>query len=697
MRRRGSLVAVLSLALVLLPATVAHGQAAIPSSGQIVPMGSTVGGDCFYDEGKIDGRVVSWEVSSVIPAFRFGAGGGVELAPPAEGLPRFAEQIVATGPFMDEWLLEPRLLAMPSHSGGCNVQSFDPLQARTLEQAGPHELTQVDSTVHFDLTSDPPPPQACAENDASYPQAASDIAPPPDPQTGDKSWYVTTFCNKVTHVGFYVSAKAACPTSGDMSKWPASRYINQYAAGKRLKLPLSHGDPGGNACGPSSMLMAMVESAGSAKGFPSLNAVYDRTMMKPASQVGPKSTNVFVGGSKGVAFAQSMGWHQARWRSFGPTIEPNEQKILESLTKGPLVVSTAFGTKPWGITGGGHMIAVFGADARGNFIVGDPAGNFFATPTGHYNKDSCGYRALYPHYWLHAYVTGSGNAISNPRGFIEMGQRGPPARQAPTTPKPPPVKKPSKRKGRHASADASRPLYGSAFAVYDVHPGANDAPQSFWVQDGSGRRTGWIDGQAVEEIPGGSVSEGGLGSTAPAAGDETVGGGQDDATLSPRGVTVAEPEPGIELHVVTSGSFALRGEAWEDGAVVAADSLTGPGSSDSVASPALDAVTSLATVGAGAARIHGNVVSVGLACASLTASSCGYSAVVTAEKGRRTVTIAKASATLAGGRTTILRLKPNASGRALIARPGRLAATLVVSQVHDGGTPFVVRRQSLRY
>jgi hypothetical protein len=87
-----------------------------------------------------------------------------------------------------------------------------------------------------------------------------------------------------------------------------------------------------------------------------------------------------------------------------------------------VVISTAFGNAAWGQTGDGSLIAIVGADRRGNFIVEDPAGNWFASPGsgafargGHYGPGSCGHRALYPHFWLLAYATG--------RYVIELGPR----------------------------------------------------------------------------------------------------------------------------------------------------------------------------------------------------------------------------------------------------------------------------------
>jgi hypothetical protein len=55
------------------------------------------------------------------------------------------------------------------------------------------------------------------------------------------------------------------------------------------------------------------------------------------------------------------------------------------------------------------MIVVLGR-ARSNlgeYIVYDPAGNYFASPTHHYDISSCGAAVLYPQSWLYAYTTGA--------------------------------------------------------------------------------------------------------------------------------------------------------------------------------------------------------------------------------------------------------------------------------------------------
>jgi hypothetical protein len=397
------------VAVTALAGGTAAGVQVTSATGVPVLVGTPYRGVCLLEGERVDGRLASWELAGVIPAFRRG-GRGVVLAPPAEQLPRLANS--PTEPFGDQYVLEPRMMASPLDDD-CAIRSFDPLGAVTLEQPGPHVFVQYDRRVSFvRVRSDEEvTPQPCAENDPEFPDPSSDIPPPPDVDD-DKVWAVGRFCNTTRIVGLYVKSVVRCSARGDMSRWPGMPYINQYDAGARLVLPLRSGQRGGDASGPSALLMAMLRSAGP-RGLPSLKTVYYGTTQR----------NVFSG-SRAVAYLRSMGWRSARQRSLGSTVEEIERRILTSLARGPVVVSTSFASSPWGQTGAGHMIAIVGADRRGNYIVEDPAGNWFASPNGgafarggHYGRGSCGHRAAYAHFWLLAYSTG--------RYLIELGPRTP--------------------------------------------------------------------------------------------------------------------------------------------------------------------------------------------------------------------------------------------------------------------------------
>ena len=381
-------------------------------SAQVVPVGTPYRGECVLEGQRIDGRIASWEIASVIPAFRRG-GNGVVLSPPADQLPRLANGPEGP-PFGDTYVLVPAMMASPLDDD-CAVRTFDPLGAVTLEQPGPHVFVQYERRVTFvRVPSDQAPePQPCTANDPEFPQHSSDI-PAPDEIPGDeKIWAVSNFCN-VTHiVGLAVKTTMRCSSRGDMSRWPSSPYINQFDAGARLRLPVQNGYRGGNASGPSALLMAMLRSAGP-RNLPSLKKVYYATMQR--------RSNAFVP-AKAVAYLRSRGWHSARRQALGTNVQQMERRILTSLSSGPIVISTSFGNGEWGQTSGGHLLVIVGADRRGNFVVQDPAGNYFSSPQGghfprgHYGPRACGHRTLYPHYWLLAYTTG--------RYLIELGPRAP--------------------------------------------------------------------------------------------------------------------------------------------------------------------------------------------------------------------------------------------------------------------------------
>jgi hypothetical protein len=204
----------------------------------------------------------------------------------------------------------------------------------------------------------------------------------------------------------------------------SSGYINQYSAGRRLRLPLGRGKAGGNACGPSALLMAMEQSERShrvSRALPDLPAVFDQTMQLPRSKVTPDSFNEFMGTKAGILL-RKLGWSQATMGRLGTSsdavadettgseLDPTNQAAIDrALNQGPIVVSTDLGREPWGTTGDGHMIVVLGRDPAnpGEYIVYDPAGDYFSDPVDHYSGASCGSGVLYPSSWLLAFTSGA--------------------------------------------------------------------------------------------------------------------------------------------------------------------------------------------------------------------------------------------------------------------------------------------------
>jgi Peptidase_C39 like family len=692
-------------ALVLVGGSTASSAA---SPTQVVPLGTEFKGECVLEGGRIDGRLASWEISGVIPAFLHGGKGGVRLALPAKDLPRFANQ-KGDEPFKNEWVLVPWLTA--SHSDqNCKVRSFDPLQAVTLEVPGPHVFVQYDQRVSFVAvpSEDAPIPQPCARNDPDFPDPSSEIPPPPD--TGDERlWVVKSFCNTTKLVGLHVRSTGTCPRKGDMSGWPGMPYINQYDAGARLGLPTSSanrrgvpGPKGGNACGPSSLLMAMLEVAGPS-GLPSLPELYDATMQHPASVPGD---NLFAGSAKAVPYLRGLGWNQARTVDLGRDVEGMEKKILTSLAKGPVVISTAFGTSEWGVSGGGHMIMIFGADKRGNFIVDDPAGNYFATEKGgyshsgggHYGQGSCGHRVLYPHFWLLAYTTG--------RWLLELGP--PPARTRT------PTSVDRNIAAVRASVDTSAlsrsqasPQPAPIMTISDAHPGAADAPSSFHLQDSTGRRAGWIDGNSVEGIPGVTVAQDAPGWTDPAAGDPDLDDDPREAPPTPRVLVARYPGAGTTLRVTARAGarFALTLEIWGDGKVVARHTLTGTGtgSPEIVSLPAPPPAEAPAKPGksskvvaslvAGTPRVDARAVTVPLTCSAQVRAPCRYTAVLTARVGGRTVTVASSKGAIPPGKTVAVVAGP---GAALLRSLSNFPLSLVVKYQQAARPAAVVLRREVR-
>src|SRR5581483_5050211 len=142
------------------------------------------------------------------------------------------------------------------------------------------------------------------------------------PSVGGPTWHwaVTSFCTTVRWWNFSVlGSRGNCAT-------PTSGYINQYAAGVRLHLPLGRGKAGGNACGPSALLMAMLQSQRSAPGhkhpkaLPSLERVFDQTMQRPRNKVTSNGDNEFLGTRAGILLRR-LGWSEAMMGRLGTSSE----------------------------------------------------------------------------------------------------------------------------------------------------------------------------------------------------------------------------------------------------------------------------------------------------------------------------------------------------------------------------------------
>ncbi len=403
--------------------------------------------------------------------------------------------------------------------------------------------------------------------------------PPPEEvpigkgETERYEWVAETYCLTAIATNFFVVGRpGAGAYSGDMSQWPSSPYINQYEAGTRLGLPSGEQDarPGAVACGPSSLMMGMDEVVGSTKPaswWPSLNDVYDRTVTEEKT----------FDPSRSVKLLKELGWKQARVTplpadrtSVGdagppyPIVYPNptnEAAIDKALQSGPVEISTAFGADEWGKTSTGHMILIVGIDPQqpGEYIVDDPAGDYFSAPTDHYQAGSYGYQVDYPKAWVLAY---SPNAMG--RGFIEFGP------------------------------------YTDESAVIDISEAeatGSSVPTSFYLQNDAGQRAGWVNGQAVAEIPDSFAGEDVPWSQDVAGGDAEIEPTPEPEPLGPfpRFLSVPAPTTDVKLHVVSgsSGSYVLSAEAGSDGGATVNEQLDGtsrPGQDTIVASPALQSI-----------------------------------------------------------------------------------------------------------
>jgi hypothetical protein len=713
----------------------ASAQALTPSEGQLLENGEAVTAPCSVNGNAVDDEAKSWIVYTYDPK-RIWAAAKTELAPAK--LPQFEEikydvSTVSGASLQGQAEAEPggstcvvKALTEDSTASGPEV---------TLSRPGPYALEQIDSKVHWVALGEgetEPTPEACAENNKDYPSPEVGLNPPPDPEV---RWAVSTYCNVVTVTHFEVAAgPGGCPKSGDGSQFPADPYINQYQAGALDGLPLSFNVAGGNACGPSSLLMALAHAL-PASLLPTLNHVFDETMTLPAARVKPNGGNVFEGEARAAAYLQSIGFKQAKivylQNDFYARLGGNEIQIDDGLASGPIVISTDFGTSRWGLAGGGHMVLVEGRPSPGMYTVDDPAGDFFSRSKGHYNPSGeCGYQILYPEAWLMAATTG--------RWFLELGPyTGPlPAGGALVQP----------GFAHTMTGGLSTPLTAagapelSAFAVFDAHPGTAEDPATFYLEDPEGRRTGFIEGATVSEIPYSSVGQASPGFTDPRKGDEEFDPEpESEPPAAPRSIALASPQAGITLHVsAASGSaYALTAEAWLDGARSAGDQLAGVGSGGDtvIDSPALDTLIApsgepsepppgggsqaggggaqttaaqgspssagtLATAtAAGGGTLRAGPVAISKRRARVTVSCAGgrcTGAVTLTVRGKRsTLIVQRATIALgAGGRRTI-QLKPTAVGARLLRGRRRLRATLTITQTVAPGRRRVVLRRGL--
>lgn len=561
-RALAGLVAAAVLALIGAPEAVAL----TPTNGGLYGNKVAVEAPCSLADHVVDGERQAWQVYTADPRRAPGGpSGGVDLLPAT--LPR-----VET---MGEWVVDddspgPRPQGWSQPEDSCVPTPLDfnaEVQGASLilGRPGPYVMMVDDFTDHWTQiaeASPDPTPLACSANDSYYQSAQT--GPPDTPPSAGQKWVNDSFCNKVTIIPFNVQGDTgACPASGDYSQWPTPAYINQYDAGARLGLPLRFGQAGGNASGPSSLLMALQQ--GGAPVVPGLLETFDNVMQLSRAEVAANGPNSFVR-VKAVAFLKSLGYRQARVLYLGSTSQAanldNPATLYQEVAeRSPVLLSTAFGSGRWGVTGGGHMIAVTGI-RDGNFVVSDPAGNYFSSPTNHYGAGRCGYGVTYPVDWVKAYMVG--------RSIVHIGAR---------TPLPAPLPRAVPRAATYSS--------GTALLVTDTNPGSPDNPRTFYLRDGQGRRTGFIDGAIVEEIPDSFAGKEPQEHSETSNGDPAIDISPSDPPPTPRAIVVPNPAGQTTLHVVQDAGvpYALSVDAWGDGRIVGHDALTGTGTGQDAVLP----------------------------------------------------------------------------------------------------------------
>jgi hypothetical protein len=420
----------------------------VPGHGGRVAYGAAVRGRCLTVDHARMNVMRGWGVYTFSPgrAPALGPAGrrllplhfAPTLAPP--GLDAFASG--STRPSdLTQWQVAGIGRQMPaSPASGCagSIQAAAPDasvkgQAIALRRPGPYVYWTFEHTVRWVKVSDSgpePTPTPCAQN--ASPTATNPAPTGAPPSVGGPTWHwaVTRFCTTVRWWNFTVlGSRGSCGTAN-------SGYINQYSAGVRLHLPLGRGKAGGNACGPSALLMAMLQSERSQRGkyksLPSLERVFDQTMQRPRRKVTANGDNEFLGTKAGILL-RKLGWGQAMMGRLGTSAasiadeasdsDPTNQAAIDrALNDGPVVLSTALGPEPWGTTGEGHMIVVLGRDPAnpGEYIVYDPAGNYFSDPVNHYGPASCGSGVLYPANWLLAFTGGAWYLkLGSPPGHVK--------------------------------------------------------------------------------------------------------------------------------------------------------------------------------------------------------------------------------------------------------------------------------------
>ena len=318
-------------------------------------------------------------------------------------------------------------------------------------------------------------------------------------------------------VAFWVSTSGgiqavlrATPNCSDDDYFDPSEnpYINQYNAGNTLDLPKStSGTKGGNSCGATSLVMllngykfsnfkprrSVLWDTSEFNQDDGLASVYGVTALnKPIPTDAQNNLFSFVYARDWVKALGYMGTEEIGFAPPYPTVARTKAWLDDKLAAGiPVLVSTTFSSKARNSPnphGGGHVVLFVGRTLSGDYIVKDPAGDYYAgddDKTDHYGiGKSCGGNALYLQSDVRDRLArrAATGILKTPGGQITTeinAARARPALAIPATQDPDPVG-----------------LLATGF-----FSGEGPRPYFLWIEDSDGRVSGWLpDGTHAEEI-----------------------------------------------------------------------------------------------------------------------------------------------------------------------------------------------------
>ena len=362
-----------------------------------------------------------------------------------------------------------------------------------------------------------------------------------------------------------VRATPECPESNYATS-STNSYIHQYDAGAHLVWPIGLNARGGNSCGPSATAMALnafqfVDGRSARATVFTANeapvtSVYGKTMEHPADD---NISNEFRP-DRGRTYLREVFGSENSVRMFAvpiteiPTVVALHRFIDDNLDLGrQVIVSTSYTTSSInsGKHSAGHVILLVGRTSTGDYIVKDPAGNFYAgSPDAaeHYGLGkSCGGNVVYTGSEFRARLARRGtggvlvrrvNAATDvtepttnidlavPRWALAVAGRVPGGNLL---------------KMSTLSADPTSSLTFRARSDDNTR-----RPYLMWVVDGQGRRTGFpAASQSVAEIP---DSEADLFPDLPSEPDSQAGLKADEAALF--SIYVPRPPYGLQLKIV---------------------------------------------------------------------------------------------------------------------------------------------------